>query len=231
MRVLILTSATLLALAACTSGIPDSAAGVGFDNYDDNRRAAVDAQLQGTTIQPPASVDSAPLGSGGNDVADMAARALSENTNSGQAPVEASPSNPAPQVVSNSAGISGEQDFGAVSDERSIAQDAQLIAQNRAQYQLVQPGAVPQRQGNEGPNIVAYALQTTNAVGQPLYRRGTFASKEKELRNCSRYASDDLAQEAFLAAGGPEKDREGLDADGDGFACRWNPSVFRSVRG
>lgn len=231
MRNLILTSLAMAALAACSPSIPDSAAGVGFDNYDNynaNQRAAVDAQLEGrTNVQPPASGGSA----GGNDVADMAARALGTENNSGQAPLDASPSNPAPQVVSNAAGISGEQDFDAVSGERSIEQDAALIAQNRAQYQVIQPGAVPQRQGNEGPNIVAYALQTTNAVGQPLYRRSTFASKEKEARNCRAYASDDLAQEAFLAAGGPERDREGLDADGDGFACQWNPAVFRSVRG
>ena len=233
MRVLILSSATLLALAACSPSIPDSAAGVGFDNYDAQRRAAIDAELQGNAIQPPAAVQSQPLGggSGGGDVADMAARALAQDTNSGAAPLQASPGNPAPQVVSNAAGISGEQDFDAVSGERSIEQDAALIAQNRAQYQVIQPGAVPQRQGNEGPNIVAYALQTTNAVGQPLYRRGAFASKDKEARNCRKYTSADLAQEAFLAAGGPERDREGLDADGDGFACAWNPAVFRSVRG
>ena len=118
-----------------------------------------------------------------------------------------------------------------MSGERSIEQDAALIQQNRAQYQVIQPGAVPQRTGNEGPNIVAFALQTNNQVGQPLYRRGPFSSKEKEARNCRSYASSDLAQEAFLAAGGPERDREGLDADGDGFACSWDPSVFRSVRG
>ncbi|SIS77106.1 hypothetical protein SAMN05421759_103141 [Roseivivax lentus] len=236
-----LTILTCLGLAACSPSVPDSGAGVGFDNYDNydpNRRAAVDAQLQGrTNVQPPAggfgtSGSAAGTGTGGGgDVAEMAARALGTETNSGATPIQASPSNPAPQVVSNNVGISGEQDFDAVSGERSIEQDAALIAQNRAQYQVIQPGAVPQRQGNEGPNIVAYALQTTNAVGQPLYRRSTFASKEKEARNCRAYASDDLAQEAFLAAGGPEKDREGLDADGDGFACRWNPSVFRSVRG
>ncbi|QFS83436.1 hypothetical protein FIU97_11405 [Roseivivax sp. THAF40] len=232
MRNLILIPAALAALAACSPSIPDSGAGVGFDNYDNydaNQRAAVDAQLQGrTNIQPPAQGTET---GGGDDVAEMAARALGSETNSGQTPLEASPSNPSPQVVSNAAGISGEQDFDAVSGERSIEQDAALIAQNRAQYQVVQPGAVPQREGNEGPNIVAYALQTTNAVGQPLYRRGAFSSKEKEQRNCRRFASDDLAQEAFLAAGGPERDREGLDADGDGFACRWNPAVFRSVRG
>ncbi|MCE0506752.1 hypothetical protein LR948_15385 [Roseivivax sp. GX 12232] len=239
MRFHILIPAALVSLSACAPSIPDSGAGVGFDAYDDNRRAAVDAELEGGAMSAPAEVESQPLdgGSGENggaegDVADMAARALAREQNSGVDPVNASPSNPPPQQVSNAAGISDEQDFDAVSDERSIEQDAALIAQNRAQYEVVQPGAVPQRQGNEGPNIVAYALQTNNSVGQPLYRRGPFSSKDKEARNCRAYASADLAQEAFLAAGGPERDREGLDADGDGFACGWNPEVFRaSVRG
>ncbi|MEC8581110.1 MAG: hypothetical protein VXZ18_10205 [Pseudomonadota bacterium] len=97
-------------------------------------------------------------------------------------------------------------------------------------YQVIQPTALPTREGATGPNIVDYALRTTNVVGQSLYRRSTFASKAKEERNCAAYASPDLAQEAFLASGGPEKDREGLDSDGDGFACTWNPAPFRAVR-
>ena len=41
--------------------------------------------------------------------------------------------------------------------------------------------------------------------------------------------SDAAAQEAFLKAGGPERDRYGLDPDGDGFACRWDPTPFRAA--
>ncbi|CAN0586593.1 unnamed protein product, partial [Ectocarpus sp. 12 AP-2014] len=37
----------------------------------------------------------------------------------------------------------------------------------------------------------------------------------------------DQAQIAFLEAGGPEKDRNGMDPDGDGFACNWDPTPFR----
>jgi hypothetical protein len=39
--------------------------------------------------------------------------------------------------------------------------------------------------------------------------------------------TQDAAQEAFLAAGGPERDRNNLDPDGDGFACWWDPEPFR----
>ena len=37
----------------------------------------------------------------------------------------------------------------------------------------------------------------------------------------------DQAQQDFLAKGGPERDRMGVDPDGDGFACAWDPRPFR----
>jgi hypothetical protein len=33
-----------------------------------------------------------------------------------------------------------------------------------------------------------------------------------------------------LSNGGPERDRLGLDPDGDGFACYWDPTPFRLAR-
>ncbi len=32
-------------------------------------------------------------------------------------------------------------------------------------------------------------------------------------------------------AGGPERDQFGIDPDGDGYACRWDPSPFRKAVG
>ena len=29
--------------------------------------------------------------------------------------------------------------------------------------------------------------------------------------------------------GGPERDRNALDPDGDGYACGWDPSVYRAA--
>lgn len=238
-------SAILLALAACTTPVPDSARGVGFDNYDtyEQRREAV---LQGraapsTTLAPP-FVENAPFNPGGpvsaaqsgaeltpsgplDDVALEARRA-----NSGVDPVNASPGNPAPQIVENAAGISAENDFDAVSNTRSIEGDAALIAQNRARYEIIQPEALPTRPGTDTPNIVQYALQTTNPKGAPIYRRSSFASENRHLRNCAAFTSADMAQEAFLSNGGPDRDRQNLDPDGDGFACGWDPAPFRAVR-
>lgn len=231
MRTVFPCGVAALALAACTTAVPDSGAGVGFGDYQTYAQRQVAEQNAGAgqvTVQAPTEVETTTL-DGADAEADAAARAASRN--SGVAPVQAAPGNPAPEVVTNSAGISNENSFEAVSAERDIQDDAQLIAQNRAQYQVINPTDLPPRPDSSAPNIVAYAVQTTNPVGTPLYdRRGRFDGN-RISRACGAYNSSDLAQEAFLAAGGPQKDRKGLDPDGDGFACAWDPAPFRAARG
>ncbi|MBB3985679.1 hypothetical protein GGQ68_002012 [Sagittula marina] len=212
------------ALAGCTTSVPDSAAGVtdsgqgvGFGNYDDYRDER-ETQLTGGA-------------SGVQDNSDAIARQAAAALNSGEAPVNASPSNPAPAIVENARGISGENDFNAVSAQRDISADAAMIAQNRAQYEVIQPTDVPARPGSSRPNIVAFALQSTNPVGTALYKRSSFRAETKYAQSCGSFPSADLAQEEFLAQGGPEKDRKGMDPDGDGYACGWNPAPFRAAKG
>ncbi len=125
-------------------------------------------------------------------------------------------------------GVSDEQDFGAVSTRESIESDKQRIACNRQQYVVVQPGAIPQRPGDEGPNIAAYAVATNNAPGVKLYNRPAFYLTNPE-KACAKFTSPDKAQQAFLAAGGPQRDSKALDPDGDGFACAWDPRPFRAA--
>lgn len=95
-------------------------------------------------------------------------------------------------------------------------------------YEVVAPTPVPQRPSDSGPSVVAYALETSHPVGQTVYTRND-ASTDRSARACARYASADLAQAAFLAAGGPQSDSRGLDPDGDGYACAWNPEPFRKA--
>ena len=226
------SGAALLAITACAPQIPDSARGVGFDRdgYNQQRDAVLEGRAGQTTIGPPPEVTGAPLTAASNTGPLDAAALEARRANSGVDPVQASPSNPPPQIVQNAAGISDENDFNAVSNTRSIESDAALSAQNRARYQIIAPEALPTRPGTNTPNIVAYALQTNNPKGAPIYRRSAFASENRHLRACNGFASADLAQEAFLQAGGPERDRQNLDPDGDGFACGWDPAPFRAVR-
>lgn len=126
--------------------------------------------------------------------------------------------------------LSDENDFEAVSSRHTIESDAQRIEQNRLTYSVIEPTDLPIRSVSDRPNIVEYALQTTNSLRARLYSRGPFASERLTLVNCSRFESPSKAQEAFLSKGGPKWDRLGLDPDGDGFACTWDPTPFRLAR-
>jgi hypothetical protein len=76
--------------------------------------------------------------------------------------------------------------------------------------------------------IAAFALATDHGVGTKMYdRRDT--GQAAAAASCARYRTDDEAQRAFLAVGGPNGDPLGLDPDGDGFACGWSPVPFRNM--
>ncbi len=176
----------------------------------------------GSVVNPGAT----PEDQAAEDIAAAATAAL----NSGTVPLQASPSNPPPPVV-NAAGISQETNFEAVSAQRTIEDDAARRAALAAQYQVVQPTAVPTRAGGAVPNIVEYALSTTHAPGTKIYSRVGLNAAQRAARNCAKFASPDLAQQDFLARGGPQRDPQGLDPDGDGFACTWDPRPFQLARG
>ncbi len=195
----------LAALAACAPSVPDSAQGVGFGSYAEYQ-AAREAELSGQ-----------PLVTG----------PVISDERTGPRPVTVAEGAP---VDLNNPGISDEQEFAAVSNRETIESDAERIARQREARVVIEPESLPTRPGNSAPNIVEYALATTNSVGQSVYTR-VGASRSRAERNCARYNSPDRAQQAFLQNGGPSRDREGLDPDGDGFACAWNPAPFRAARG
>ncbi|MDV4146041.1 MULTISPECIES: hypothetical protein [Shimia] len=272
-----LTGCALVALAACQPAIPDSAAGVGFDNANLSPRPAPNNDTVTAALPPASSVSGerldAPAGQAvgapmattalaatpsaqtrptqarptpqpGSEATAAAAAALGalEAQEAGEpaaprvrAPgqaqttpdgiVHASPSNPAPTLMDNP-GISDENDFEAVGSRRSIQDDAARLQANRDSYQVIQPTAVPKRT-DTGPNIVAYALSLTHPVGTKMYRRINLLPKSHTAKACAGFPSSNDAQAAFLASGGPKRDRKGLDPDGDGYACGWNPEPYR----
>jgi hypothetical protein len=253
MRVLILGTA-LLGLAACNQTGPNGGNGSygSLNQYAREREMILQAgQTQGSggglpaadtvTSQPLSAMGTLPAGAATTsasapygtdpealDIARETQAALqAAGMNSGVVPLQASPSNPAPEAV-NAMGISQENNFEAVGEQRSIAQDKEFIAQNRAKYEQIAPSELPQRV-DTGPNLVTYALQTSNPMGQRQYSRIQIASESRFNRKCSQYPSPDLAQTDFLKKGGPERDRMGVDPDGDGYACSWDPAPFRKA--
>ena len=233
-----LVAAALLGLAACAQTVvPPSQRGIGFD--DATERAIREAQLTSPAqVIPQAQVNSIPGSSPipigqtqpqGVQSSDLAAAGIGQQ-NLGEDPlrrqgVDASPSNPAPQLA-GSTGLSDEQNFDAVSSRESIESDAQRRAAQAAVRQQIEPTALPDRPANVGPNIVEYALNAPNVKGQEWYSRSLLTTQSRFQRNCAEYPTDDDAQRDFLARGGPESDRRGLDPDGDGFACGWDPAPF-----
>lgn len=238
----------LVGFAACSPTVPDSGAeatGVGFGNRaayladQEARNAALSGRaavgIDGAVS--PEGVAGAPLSvlradpgaptavaSAGSDAAGLAAetraalgvQAAPAATGAATAAVPTSPT-----------GLSDEQNFAAVAERESIESDRARLEQQRAQFQVVQPGELPDRPTTgTGPNIVAYALATSHPRGQAVYNRSSLFGM-RDGRNCNRYSNANEAQEVFLTNGGPERDPQGLDPDGDGYACGWDPSPFR----
>lgn len=242
-------------LAACSQSVPDSGAGVGFQDYNSYLREQEAAGLQTQTTPYATTTTTTTTTTGGAFSTDLASAAIDRASGTG-APLSATTTTTAPvvlvdplaaydpndpnrprgnapttiqtesgEMVHSNTGISDEQDFNAVSQRETIESDAERIARNKAQYQVIQPTAVPER-AETGPNIVQFALSTTHNPGTQMYKRSSLRMTDPATA-CARYGSPDLAQQAFLEAGGPERDRKGLDPDGDGFACAWDPRPFR----
>lgn len=232
--VLILPAA--VALAACQPQVPDSARGVGFESYADYMKRR-DAELAAGTGQPlvpgpvisPEQVAVSPL-SGVQAPQPVAVATVAPVQPAPTPRGAAVPAGIAPQAGETArTRISDEQEFTAVAARESIESDAERLRRQREQYVVVQPTAVPQRSGDLGPNIVAYALETSHQPGTKVYSRSSIRLRSYESA-CAPFSSSDKAQMEFLRRGGPQRDPMGVDPDGDGFACGWDPRPFRLVR-
>ncbi len=236
---------TLMGLAACGGSAPDESTGPGFTDYNSYLDERAAAALAAPAPIAPTTGFSTDVISGAIDEADgiipaapldPMAGTIAPDPLPGQVIGEgARPRGDAPATIQTesgevqdfvSSGVSDEQDFEAVKARETIESDAARIEANRAQYVVIQPGSLPVRPGDTGPNIVEFALATTNPVGVALYDRGGISLTSAD-KACLKFASPDQAQQAFLASGGPDSDRKNLDPDGDGFACDWDPTAFR----
>lgn len=227
-------------VAGCRMAAPnDVAAGVGFQDYQ--QWQARRAMLRGEgpvvpqsvrpplaapvvgALQPPATLSAAaPAAPAPTDIAQIAAAAIAAAETTQAAPLAASPMPP------SQGGMSDEQDFDAVAERESIESDAERLARMQAERVVVAPTAIPERPADIGPTIIDYALATTHGVGERRHTRRPI-TEARHQRACLAFRSADLAQEWFLQNGGPGRDRQGLDPDGDGYACDWNPGVYRAA--
>lgn len=89
--------------------------------------------------------------------------------------------------------------------------------------------SIPPPSEDGGANLMEYALSVSHAPGTEVYRRLNPMRFSSWQNNCLRFRNQDAAQRAFLEAGGPDRDRDNLDPDGDGFACWWDPTPLRQA--
>lgn len=236
MKFTILPAMALAALTACTeTPYVQSQQGVGFNDYQsytagqiareaDARRMA---QANSAPVQP---VVAPPAGDRVDVSSIVTTQPPATPTPAAVQPLPAAVAATPPATPASNGGISDEQDFNAVAGRETIESDAARIAANKAAYQVIEPTAVPERPAGDTSSIVEFALSTTNNVGEAIYKRSSIMAQSRFERNCAKYPSQDKAQEDFLASGGPKNNAKGLDPDGDGFACYWDPAPFRSAK-
>lgn len=258
----VFAAAAIAALAACEPAVPDSGAGVGFNDYAqyELERAQREAALTGRPIPrlPSApAVATAPLNSTApqNNTAplssnaplnstvaipatDLARAGIGQQNQDVGAPLSAiTPAAPQaaaqadPTAFANNPGISDEQNFDAVAARETIESDAQRREAQAQNLIVVDPVPLPETRAATGANIVQYALNAPNQRGQEWYSRSILSGDTRFQRNCAGYNNPDEAQRDFLARGGPERDPRGIDPDGDGFACGWDPAPFKLAAG
>ena len=109
--------------------------------------------------------------------------------------------------------------------EKEKAKESLLKA--REKRTIIQPKINHELTKTSEVNIVLFARQTKNEIGDKLYNR--ILAKRKNQTSCLRFVTQDDAQRFFLEKNGPEKDHWNLDPDGDGFACDWDPEPYRSL--
>lgn len=249
-----------IAMAGCTAQVPNSAPGPGFGDYAEyelerarreavlsgepiggpltatvpqttvgpNPNAAVVPGAEGLPGAPGGAITSSELaaaGIGGTGVPATSGglgNATTVDPNAALAPAGSVGDNPT---------ISDEQNFDAVSGRETIESDAQRRAEQAERLVVVEPVPLPSQRADSGPNIVQYAINAPNQKGQQWYSRSILSGDNRFQRNCATYANPDEAQRDFLRRGGPERDQRGIDPDGDGFACGWDPAPFRLATG
>ena len=245
----------VVAVAACTPPppIPDSGAGVGFGDFADFEleRARREAQLRGQPLGGPLSATRQPVTTAGPNsdavipsselaaagIGTSAASAGVETPDTG-APLSAVNSGPIGETaaererrLANNPGISDENNFDAVASRETIESDAERRQQQAENLIVVDPVPLPSTRADSGPNIVSYAISAPNQKGQEWYSRSILSGDSRFQSNCATYRNPDEAQRDFLSRGGPERDPRGIDPDGDGFACGWDPAPFRLAAG
>ena len=76
-------------------------------------------------------------------------------------------------------------------------------------------------------NLAVFARSVSNKLGEKIYYRNFISSGAGS--GCKKFSNKNAAQIFFLENGGPKNDFHNIDVDGDGFACKWDPAIYRKI--
>ena len=76
-------------------------------------------------------------------------------------------------------------------------------------------------------NLAVFARSVSNKLGEKIYYRNFISSGAGS--GCKKFSNQNAAQIFFLANGGPKIAFHDMDVDGDGFACKWDPAIYRKI--
>ncbi|WBU57985.1 hypothetical protein [Paracoccus sediminicola] len=93
----------------------------------------------------------------------------------------------------------------------------------------VRPATPQAARATQTDALTRYALTQRHAPGTAAFTRDG-GSAATAARACARMPNPEAAQLMFLTAGGPQADPYGMDPDGDGFVCGWDPAPYRIAR-
>jgi hypothetical protein len=237
--------AVMLGLAACAPSVPPQGAGFSdFGTYQRNREAQLTGTLPPPTGFDPARVGAAidaadrPVGAPLNAITPGAPVPLGSSTG---AVIGADPFDPnrprgnAPigitetmSEMGGNVGISDEQDFTAVAPARD---HRKRCAAHRAQPGAVSGGGTHCPAGAVGQHGAEHRGICAEPRRTPLASRCTTAraSGSTRRKRPARAIARLTLRRRPSCAGGPRRDPLGLDPDGDGFACAWDPTPFRTA--
>ena len=108
-------------------------------------------------------------------------------------------------------------------DKAEAAEKLAIARKERIVIETEKPPSIDQ-----DINIASFARSSTNQRGQSIYSRPSFHTFNHSTE-CALLNNDSNAQRFFLNSGGPEIDTKNLDPDGDGFACQWDPAIYRQL--
>ena len=141
-------------------------------------------------------------------------------------------------LSSNNEVVKGNSDLkisDGILDLSQFSQEQQKVEREQAaiQREALKAGRVvleadgKEKIGVKSLNLAVFARTVSNKVGEKIYFRNFFSTGVNS--GCKKFLNKNAAQIFFLKNGGPKNDYHNIDTDGDGFACKWDPEIYRKI--